>query len=86
MASSPGCATDVLSAAYAARQLEVRSPLHLAGPRWPLLLLAIPALAALGGGVALWTLTWLGRRATEVVRRNRGRPSGQAARTFSGSV
>ena len=76
----------MLSAAYAARQLEVRSPLHLAGPRWPLHLLAVPALAALGGGVALWMLARLSRRAAEVVRRNRGRPSGQAARTVSGSV
>jgi transcriptional regulator GlxA family with amidase domain len=76
----------VLTAEYAARQLEVRSPLHLAGPRWPLHLLTIPALAALGGGAAFWTLSWLGSRAAEIVRRNRRRPSGQAARTFSGSV
>ena len=77
---------DVLSAAYAARQLEVRSPLQLAGPRWPLHLLTIPALAALGGGAALWMLAWLSRRAAGALRRNRRRPSGQAARTFSGSV
>ena len=48
--------------------------------------LALPVLAALGGGVALLTLTWLGRRAAVVLRRNRRRPSGQVARTFSGNV
>ena len=54
-------------------------------PSWPLHLLAIPALAALGGGAALWTLAWLSRRARDFLCRNRRRPSRQAARTFSGS-
>ncbi len=77
---------DVLTAEYAARQLEVRSPLHLAGPRWPLHLLTIPLLAAFGGGIALWGLVRLGRRAGGVLRRIRNRPLGQAARPHTGSV
>jgi putative intracellular protease/amidase len=77
---------DVLTAAYDARQLEVRSPLHLAGPRWPLQLLAIPLLAGLGGGVALWGLVRLGRGARDFLRRNRRRPIRQATRPQIGSL
>jgi AraC family transcriptional activator FtrA len=53
---------DVLTAEYAARQLEVRSPLHFAGPRWPLHLLVIPVLSGIGGGAALWALIRLASR------------------------
>ena len=45
---------DVMTARYAARQLEVRSPLDLVGPRWPLHLLVVPALAAVGGALLFW--------------------------------
>lgn len=71
---------DVLTAAYAARQLEVRSPLLLTGPRWSPHLLAIPMIAAFGGCAALWGLARLGRCGGEFLRR-RARPGGQAART-----
>lgn len=77
---------DVLIATYAARQLEVRSPLSLAGPRWPLHLLAIPLLAALGGGATLWSLSRFARHASDLLRRTRSRPIGRAARPQIGSV
>jgi putative intracellular protease/amidase len=77
---------DVLIAAYAARQLEVRSPLSLAGPRWPLHLLVVAMLAALGGGVALWGLSGLARHARTRPRHNRRRPVGRAARPQIGSA
>lgn len=53
---------DVVIAEYAARQLEVRSPLHLIGPRWPVNVLLIPVLAAVGGCLALWAAVRLGQR------------------------
>jgi AraC family transcriptional activator FtrA len=65
---------DVLTAEYAARQLEVRSTLQLAGPRWPLHLLVIPALSGIGGGVALRALirlAWRIRGVHHGVRRRR---------------
>jgi putative intracellular protease/amidase len=70
---------DVLTARVAAKQLEVRSPLQLVGPRWPLRLLVLPALAGLGGCVALWSFLWLSRRAFDISRRNRGRPNAPSA-------
>jgi hypothetical protein len=71
---------DVLTAEYAARQLEVRSPLRLAGPQWPLHLLFIPMLAAIGGGVALWCLIRLASRARGLRHGNRWRLREQTAR------
>jgi AraC family transcriptional regulator, transcriptional activator FtrA len=62
---------DVLTAEYAARQLEVRSPLHLAGPRWPLHLVVIPALSGIGGGGALWGLAQLASRVRGLRHDNR---------------
>ncbi len=62
---------DVPTAVHTARQLEVRSPLHLVGSRWPLHLLTIPVFAGLGGCVALWSLAWLSRRAFGVLRNQR---------------
>ena len=62
---------DVPTAVHTARQLEVRSPLHLVGSRWPLHLLVIPILAGLGGCIALWSLTRLSRRAFGFLRNQR---------------
>ena len=53
---------DVVIAEYAARQLEVRRPLHLVGPGWPVKLLVVPVLAAVGGFLALWATVRLGQR------------------------
>jgi putative intracellular protease/amidase len=62
---------DVPTAVHTARQLEVRSPLHLVGSRWPLHLLIIPLLAGLAGCVALWSLARLSRRAVGFRRAQR---------------
>ena len=62
---------DVPTAVHTARQLEVRSPLHLVGSPWPLHLLVIPILAGLGGCIALWSLTRLSRRAFGFLRNQR---------------
>ena len=77
---------DVLTAVHTARQLEVRSPLHLVGSGWPLHLLTIPVLAGLGGCIALWSLAWLSRRALGFRRGNRGQPSGQTAQPHIGGA
>jgi AraC family transcriptional activator FtrA len=77
---------DVLTARVAAKNLEVRSPLHLVGPQWPLALLIIPVLAGMGGCMALWSLAWLSRHALEIHRRNRRQPSVQSAHTQIGSA
>ena len=77
---------DVPTAVHTARQLEVRSPLHLVGSRWPLHLLFIPVFAGLGGCIALWSLTWLSRRVFGLSHRNRGRSSKQTASARSGGV
>jgi len=61
---------NVTTAVAVARRLEVRSPLQLAGPRWPLHLLIIPLLAGLGGAIALAGLARLGRRAVGLIRHN----------------
>jgi AraC family transcriptional activator FtrA len=53
---------DVASAMFAAKRLEVRSPLKLIGSQWPLHLLIIPVLAGLTGGIAFAGLAWLSRR------------------------
>jgi hypothetical protein len=66
---------DVLTARVVAKYLEVRSPLNLVGPRWPLHLLVIPVLAGLGGCSVLWSLRWLSHRVLGLRRDNRRRPS-----------
>jgi hypothetical protein len=53
---------DVVIAQQAARQLEVRLPLALVGPRWPVHALAVAALAAIAGAFALSTAVGLARR------------------------
>ena len=68
---------DVPTAVHTARQLEVRSPLHLVGSQWPLHLLVIPILAGLGGCIALWSLSRLSRRAFGF-RRNQRRSRARA--------
>lgn len=70
---------DVLTARVAAKNLEVRTLLHLAGPAWPLHLLLIPVLAGVGGCVALWSLMLLGRCAFAFGRRARRQSRPQAA-------
>jgi transcriptional regulator GlxA family with amidase domain len=75
---------DVLTARVAAKGLEVRSPLHLVGPQWPLHLLIIPVLAASGGCVARWSLAWLSRRLVGARRRNRRPPSASRAQSGIG--
>jgi putative intracellular protease/amidase len=77
---------DVLTARVAAKALEVRSPLHLVGPKWPLRLLVIPVLAGLGGCSVLWSLLWLSGRAFGIRRSHRGRPSAPSAQPRTGSV
>lgn len=77
---------DIPSAVFAAKQLEVRTPLHLVGPRWPLHLLIIPVVAGIGGGIALGSVAWLSRRAVGVLRYNRRRPSAHAAQPRIGST
>jgi putative intracellular protease/amidase len=59
---------NVATAVASARRLEVRSPLQLAGPQWPLHLLIIPLLAGLGGAIVFAGLAWLSRRAVGRVR------------------
>jgi AraC family transcriptional activator FtrA len=68
---------DVPSAMFAAKRLEVRSPLQLVGTQWPLHLLIIPVLAGLGGAIAFGSLAWLSRRAVAFIRRNGNRSSAQ---------
>ena len=63
---------DVPSATFAAKRLEVRSPLHLSGTQWPFHLLLIPLLAGLSGALAFGSLAWLTRRIAALIRRNRG--------------
>ncbi len=70
---------DVPSAMFAAKRLEVRSPLQLIGTQWPLHLLIIPVLAGLAGGIAFGSLAWLSRRAIHFMRRNRRRVLTQTA-------
>jgi transcriptional regulator GlxA family with amidase domain len=53
---------DVAIATYAARHLEVRTPLHLVGPVLAPRLAVVPVLAALAGAGALWVLLRLVRR------------------------
>jgi AraC family transcriptional regulator, transcriptional activator FtrA len=68
---------DVPSATFAAKRLEVRSPLQLVGPQWPLHLLIISVLAGLGGAITFGSLAWFIRRAVALVHRNRNRASAQ---------
>lgn len=70
---------DIPSATFAAKRLEVRSPLQLVGTQWPLHLLIIPALAGLGGAIAFGSLAWFSRRAATFIRRNRKRLLTQTA-------
>jgi transcriptional regulator GlxA family with amidase domain len=77
---------NVLTARVAAKYLEVRSPLRLVGPRWPLHLLVIPVLAGLGGCIALWSLLWLSHRVLGLHRGNRRRPSAPSAQPWIGSI
>ncbi len=73
---------DVPIAMHMARQLEVRTPLHLVGSRWPLHLLVIPMLAAVSGCIALWSLRLLSRRFLRLIRHNRSQLSAQTAGTL----
>ena len=77
---------DVPSATFAAKRLEVRSPLHLVGTQWPLHLLIIPVLAGMGGAAAFGSLVWFIRRAITFIRRNRNRASAQTAQPQIGGV
>lgn len=54
--------SDVLIAEHAARQLEVRIPLRLLGPRWPVKPVVIAVLAALVGSFLLWVTVRFARR------------------------
>jgi hypothetical protein len=75
-----------MTARVAAKNLEIGTPLQLAGPAWPLHLLRIPVLAAVAGCVALWSLKWLGRRVLAFGRRNRGQSRPQVAYAQTGST
>jgi hypothetical protein len=77
---------DVPTAVHTARQLEVRSPLHLVGSRWPLHLLIIPLFAGLAGCFALWSLVWVSRRAFGFRRRKRAQLSGPTAQPQIGGA
>jgi AraC family transcriptional regulator, transcriptional activator FtrA len=77
---------DVPSAMFAAKRLEVRSPLQLVGTQWPLHLLIIPVLAGLGGAIAFGSLVWFIRRAITFIRRNRNRASAQTTQPQIGGA
>ncbi len=77
---------DVLTARVAAKYLEVRSPLQLVGPRWPLHLLVIPVLAGLGGCIALSSLRWVSRRVLGLRRGGRRRASVPSTQPRIGSI
>lgn len=62
---------NVATAVASIRRLEVRIPLQLVGPRWPLQLVIIPLLTGLCGVLALAGLTWLSRRAVGRLRHSR---------------
>ncbi len=73
---------DVPTALHTARQLEVRSPLHLVGRRWLLHLLVIPMFAAASGCIALWSLNLLGQRILVLIHQNRSQSSAQTSVTL----
>jgi putative intracellular protease/amidase len=77
---------DVPSAMFAAKRLEVRSPLQLVGTQWPFHLLIIPVLAGLGGAIAFGSLVWFIRRAITFSRRNRNRASAQTTQQQIGGA
>jgi putative intracellular protease/amidase len=77
---------DVPSATFAAKRLEVRSPLQLVGTQWPLHLLIIPVLAGLGGAIAFGSLAWFIRRAVALAQRNRNRASAQTTQPQRGGA
>jgi putative intracellular protease/amidase len=68
---------DKASAVFAAKRLEVRSPLQLVGTEWSLHLLIIPMLVALSGGIAFGSLSWLSRRAVAYLRHNHDQKVGK---------
>jgi AraC family transcriptional activator FtrA len=47
---------DIPTAMFAAKRLEVRTPLHLVGQKWPIRVILAPLLA---GGIALGCVFWL---------------------------
>ena len=70
---------DVVIAEQAARQLEVRIPLRLSGPRGPVRPLMFGALAAVASSLLFWGALRLGSRLRD--RRHTNRPVVPAART-----
>jgi transcriptional regulator GlxA family with amidase domain len=77
---------DVPSAVFAAKRLEVRSPLQLVGSQWPLHLLIIPVLAGMGGATAFGSLVWFIRRTITFIGRNRNRASAQTTQPQVGGA
>jgi hypothetical protein len=76
----------VPSAVFAAKRLEVRSPLQLVGSQWPLHLLIIPVLAGMGGASAIGSLVWFIRRTITFIGRNRNRASAQTTQPQIGGA
>ncbi len=72
---------DIPSAIFAAKRLEVRSPLQLVGTKWPFHLLIIPLLAGLGGALAFGSLAWLIRRTIAFTGRTRDQVSAQTTQS-----
>jgi AraC family transcriptional regulator, transcriptional activator FtrA len=77
---------DIPSAVFAAKRLEVRSPLQLVGTQWPVHLLIIPVLAGMGGATAFGSLVWFIRRARTFIHRNRNRASAQTTQPQAGGA
>jgi transcriptional regulator GlxA family with amidase domain len=77
---------DIPSAVFAAKRLEVRSPLQLVGTQWPLHMLIIPLLAGLGGAIVFGSLAWFSRRAVAFIRHNRDRASAQTTQPKIGGA
>jgi transcriptional regulator GlxA family with amidase domain len=53
---------DLVSALFAIKRLEVRSPINIVASKWPFHLLILPILAGLAGGLAFAGIAWLSRR------------------------
>jgi transcriptional regulator GlxA family with amidase domain len=72
---------DIPSATFAAKRLEVRSPLQLVGTQWPFHLLIIPLLAGLAGAIAFGNLAWVIRRTIAFRGRTRDHVSRQTTQS-----
>lgn len=77
---------DVPSATFAAKRLEVRSPLRLVGTQWPFHLLIMPLLAGIGGAIVFRSLAWLICHAAAFIRRSRNQASAQTAQPQIGGA